>query len=70
MKQRAPIFFAMLLGLGGVVALLTGLSTFGYSFKTGQGFFTADGASSAAVRIVGAVSIGLAIFLVRYNRHE
>jgi hypothetical protein len=60
----------MVLGFGGVVALLTGLNNIGYSFKTGHWFFTTEGASSTAVRIVGAVSIGLAIFLARYNRHE
>jgi hypothetical protein len=60
----------MLLGCGGVVALLTGLNNIGYSFKTGHWFFTTEGASSTAVRIIGAVSIGLAIFLARYKRHE
>jgi hypothetical protein len=64
MNPRIVKILAIVLGLAGLFALLTGIGGVEYAFKTGH-WSISEYATPAANRIVGALLIVFALFLFR-----
>ncbi|PYV98310.1 MAG: hypothetical protein DMG89_11575 [Acidobacteria bacterium] len=64
MNARTLKILAIVIGLAGLVALITGIGGFEYSFKTGH-WSRFEDVNPTGARIVGAVLVGMAIFLFR-----
>jgi len=64
MNARTLKILAIGIGLAGLVALITGIGGFEYSFKTGH-WSRFEDVNPTGARIVGAVLVGMAVLLFR-----
>jgi len=64
MNARTVKILAIVIGLAGLVALITGIGGFEYSFKTGR-WSRFEDVNPTGARIVGAVLVGMAVLLFR-----